>query len=79
MGNPLPLFDTQRDRLLALLKSRAPNRVPLPDILALGIAQYNARILELRRLGHRIESEQEGDHSWFRLVPNAPERHHDDG
>ncbi len=58
----------QRDRLLALLKSRAPAWVPLPDILALGIAQYNARIFELRGLGHRIESKQEGDRSWFRLV-----------
>lgn len=58
----------QRDRILALLKSRAPTWVPLQDILALGIAQYNARIFELRGLGHRIESKQEGDRSWFRLV-----------
>jgi len=58
----------QRDRLLALLKNRVPNWVPLPEILALGVAQYNARIFELRRLGHRIESKQEGNRSWFRLV-----------
>ncbi len=58
----------QRDRLFALLKDRANLWVPLKDILALGIAQYNARIFELRCLGHRIESKQEGDRSWFRLV-----------
>jgi Helix-turn-helix domain len=58
----------QRDRLLALLKSRAPDLVSLPDIIALGIAQYNARIFELRRLGHHIESKQKGSRSWFRLV-----------
>jgi hypothetical protein len=60
----------QRDRVLTLLKSRAPDWVPLPAILALGIAQYNARIYELRRLGYRIESKHEGDHNWFRLVTN---------
>jgi hypothetical protein len=59
----------QRDRLFALLKARANLWVPLKDVLALGIAQYGSRIFELRRLGHRIESKQEGDRSWFRLVP----------
>jgi hypothetical protein len=58
----------QRDRLFTLLKDRAPNWASLPEILALGIAQYNARIYELRHLGHRIENRQEGDRSWFRLV-----------
>jgi hypothetical protein len=62
---------TQRDRLLALLLRHAPDWVPLPGILALGIAQYNARIFELRRKGYRVESKQEGDHSWFRLVVAA--------
>lgn len=73
---PLPFtrWASQRDELLALFESRANEWVPLPDILNLGIAQYNARIYELRRLGHRIESKQEGGRSWFRLV-----RHRDDG
>lgn len=72
---PLP-FDTssQRDRLLAVFEKHVNDWVPLPRILDLGIAQYNARIYELRRLGHRIESKQEGDRSWFRLV-----RRRDDG
>ncbi len=58
----------QRDRILALLKAHEPAWVSLPEILALGIAQYNARIFELRSIGHRIESRQQGDRSWFRLV-----------
>jgi hypothetical protein len=73
----------QRDRLFALLKDRAPGWVPLPEILALGIAQYNARIFELRSFGHRIESKQDRDRSWFRLVialastaiPESPTTH----
>lgn len=46
--------------------------VALPVILSLGIAQYNARIYELRRAGHKIESKisRVGHqvHSYFRLV-----------
>ena len=75
----LPLFDVkphkltrQQSRLLQLLQDRFPSRVPLPDVLALGIAQYNARILELRELGYDIRNEIEWHdgirHSWFRLV-----------
>jgi hypothetical protein len=68
MNRSSPNRPRQRDRILALLKDRAPAWIPLPEILALGIAQYNARIFELRSLGHRIESKQDGDRSWFRLV-----------
>jgi hypothetical protein len=56
--------------------------VSLPQILALGIAQFGARILELRRTGFAIENKIERDyasvvHSWYRLVnsqtlPAAP-------
>jgi hypothetical protein len=46
--------------------------VTLPVILSLGIAQYNARIYELRRAGHKIESRTERVRgqvrSYFRLV-----------
>lgn len=63
---------TQADRLLAFLKEHQGQWVPLPKILGLGIAQYNARIFELRRQGHTIESRTEHHdgsvHSWFRLV-----------
>jgi hypothetical protein len=48
---------TQRDRLLALFEANFGKPVPLPEILALGIAQYNARIFELRREGFDVRSE----------------------
>lgn len=70
---------TQHSKILNLLKDNKNNWVSLPEILHLGIAQYNARILELRALGHKIENktqEVEGvRHSWYRLVvePNQQE------
>jgi hypothetical protein len=65
---------TQRAAILHVLINARGSWVPLPEILALGIAQYNARIFELRRLGFDIENRVETDletgarHSWFRLV-----------
>jgi hypothetical protein len=63
---------TQSAALLRLLIDAHGSWVPLPEILALGIAQYNARILELRRRGFAIENKTErvngARHSWFRLV-----------
>lgn len=63
---------TQSAAVLRLLIDAHGSWVPLPEILALGIAQYNARILELRRLGFVIENKTErvngARHSWFRLV-----------
>lgn len=62
---------TQRDKILALLQSRANQWVALFEILPLA-AQYGARIFELRGAGHRIENKTEHRngqvHSWFRLV-----------
>lgn len=62
----------QAERILSLLKSRADQWVPLPEILDLRISQYGARIYSLRKHGHRIENRKEhtdsGTHSWFRLV-----------
>jgi hypothetical protein len=71
---------TQRARILRLLIDAHGSWVPLPKILALGIAQYNARLWELRRLGFVIENKSESvdgtRHSWYRLVssptPPAP-------
>jgi hypothetical protein len=57
---------SQRDRTLELLKSRAPDWAHLADVIAVAGAQYGARIYELRRLGHRIESKPGG--GWFRLA-----------
>lgn len=75
---------TQRARLLNVLVEAHGEWVPLPEILSLGIAQFGARILELRRTGFKIENRTERDdagaiHSWYRLVsglaslPTKPE------
>jgi hypothetical protein len=63
---------TQRDAILGLLVRARGAWVPLPKILELGCAQYNARIFELRRLGFHIENRGETRdgvrHTFFRLV-----------
>jgi hypothetical protein len=69
---------TQRAAILRLLVEARNSWVPLPEIMALEIAQYNARIFELRRLGFTIENRTETDprtgsrQSWFRLVGELP-------
>ncbi len=75
-----PQSKTQSAAILRLLIEARGAWVPLPEILALGIAQYNARLWELRRLGFVIENKSEAvdgvRHSWYRLVasptPPAP-------
>jgi hypothetical protein len=70
-----PQSKTQRAELLRFFLNAKGGWIPLPEILALGIAQYGARILELRRLGFNIENRTEHvdgvRHSWFRLL-NSP-------
>ena len=71
-----PRLKTQRARLLAILVEARGGWVSLPEILALGIAQFGARILEMRRTGFNIENRAERDdagvvHSWYRLI-NSP-------
>jgi hypothetical protein len=71
----------QSETILTLLRSAHGTWVPLPEILALGIAQYNARIFELRKRSLNIENRTETvdgvRHSWFRLctspTPSASE------
>lgn len=62
----------QSEKILSLLRSAHGAWVPLPEILALCIAQYNTRIFELRKRGLNIENRTETvdgvKHSWFRLV-----------
>lgn len=69
---------TQNDRLKSLFLSKPNEWVPLHTILSMGIAQYNARIYELRHSGMEIENmtrkEDGGVHSWFRFVPKEMER-----
>jgi hypothetical protein len=64
---------TQCEKILALLQSANGQWVPLPQILALGCAQYSARIHTLRHeMGFHIENRTEVKngvrHSWFRLT-----------
>lgn len=61
---------SQRSRILALLIEARGGWVALPEILQLGVAQYNSRLFELRRLGFHIENRHDGkQRSAFRLVP----------
>src|SRR5438874_2056209 len=61
--------NSQRGRILRLLIEARGGWVSLPEILALGIAQYNARVFELRGLGLKIENRRRQHCSEFRLVP----------
>jgi hypothetical protein len=63
----------QRSRILALLIAARGGWVSLPEILQLGIAQYNSRFFELRRLGFRIENRRDSQQeSFFRLGQASP-------
>lgn len=68
---PIDNRKTQCEAILALLQDAKGGWVPLPSIMEQA-AQYNTRILELRRSGHRIENKTEhvngARHSWFRLL-----------
>ena len=67
---------TQCDRVFAALRAAGGKWVPAP-VLARIALQYGTRILELRRLGHRVENRTQivngSRHSWFRLVVSAPQ------
>lgn len=64
--------NTQSERILALLKSK--EWTTLPEILDLRVANYRARISELRRAGYNIECELtvvNGEHrTRYRIVRN---------
>lgn len=68
---------TQRQRMAVMFQSRPNEWIPLPEILAMGVAQYGTRILELRRAGMEIENKThmiDGvRRSWFRLVVDQRE------
>ena len=57
--NPADSRTTQRGRILALLIGARGAWVSLSEVLELGIAQYNARLFELRRMGFGIENRRE--------------------
>jgi hypothetical protein len=68
---------TQRGKILEKLINARGHRVPLPELISVA-AQYNSRVLELRRLGFKIVNEREQvngqTHTWFRLIsgPTIP-------
>jgi hypothetical protein len=68
----------QRAKILKLLRDACGDWVPQPRIAALA-AQYNSRILELRRLGFRIppprtETVNGRCHTWYRLESGPAEQ-----
>lgn len=62
----------QIDELRLFFKERPNEWIPLNVIMRLGIAQYNARIYELRAEGMKIEQKSEmvegRRHSYYRYV-----------
>jgi len=67
-----PREDTAgRERILRLLEEFEGQWIELPAILKLGVAQYNARIKQLRNEGYAIENKVEWQgrvkKSWFRF------------
>jgi len=72
-----PREDTAgRERLLRLLERFQGEWVDLPTILNLRVAQYNARIKQLRDEGYVIENRVEWrgrvKKSWFRFQGKTP-------
>ena len=69
---------SQQQKIYNLLKSHGNDWVALPEILSLGVAQYNSRILDLRREGYVIENKTQvvrgTKYSWYRLVVNIGEQ-----
>ena len=71
-----PREDTAgRERILRLLEEFEGQWIELPAILKLGVAQYNARIKQLRNEGYAIENKVEWQgrvkKSWFRFRGKA--------
>ena len=66
---------SQRERLKKLFEANAGRWIPLPNILSMGIAQYNSRILDLRREGMTIWNENRlGEdgirRSYYQYIPD---------
>ncbi len=69
----------QLRRIVECLLETPNGWTPLPKILALKIAQYNARFFEARRKGFVIENRTawvgSKRHSWFRIVVPTETEH----
>ena len=68
------MSQTQAGRLKSMFAARPKEWIPLPEILKMGIAQYNARIFDLRKARMIIINKTktiDGEvHSWFMYEPN---------
>ena len=72
-NNERSVMATQYKRLEKVFRDSPNEWIPLPRILLMGLAQYGARILELRKSGMDIKNKVERvngtTHSWFMYVP----------
>lgn len=64
----------QRQKIKELLKRRPNKWIPLYEILQLGVAQYNARLFELRHNDNMIIENKTKvingvKHSWYKYIP----------
>lgn len=68
---------TQREQVLRMLREAGEDGVSTAVFLAAHLPRYSARILELRREGHAIESIRVREGSWryvLRGAESVPER-----
>ena len=84
---------TQRQRLRDLFEQREGEWIPLPEILSMSIAQFGARLKELRdiegmHIENRMEHKDAAVWSWYRytkpksqqpLFPRQPEEVNQEG
>ena len=75
-------ISSQKARIANLFLSRPNQWIPLTEILGLFIAQYNARIHELRypedpskamKIENKLETKDGSRHTWYRYVPKVTE------
>lgn len=69
---------TQAERLRRMFMSKPNEYIPLYEILQMGIAQYNARIFDLRKAGMKIVNKTKSvdgeTHSWFVYEPKEKQQ-----
>lgn len=68
-------YNSQRDRVLNILRNAGGGWVSIPQFLAAGISRFGARIFELRQDGFEIECREERKgrvrHVSYRLSPKG--------
>lgn len=71
--SPVKQRQTQRQRLRELFEQREAEWIPLPEILSMNIAQFGARLKELRdiermHIENRMEHKDGAVWSWYRYT-----------